>query len=54
MYFNFCKGNIFTEYNSNKEDLENRYGNVFFSYVYSQIDNNEKFINFTDENKPHF
>jgi hypothetical protein len=52
MYFNFCRGNIFTEFNSNNEDLENWYGNGSFSNVYSQSDNNETFINFTDEKKP--
>ncbi len=54
MYFNFCKGNIFTEFNQNNEDLENWYGNSSFSNVYSQSDNNETFINFTDEKKPDF
>ncbi|RTY80582.1 hypothetical protein EKL97_10945 [Flavobacterium sp. LS1P28] len=54
MYFNFCRGNIFTEYNSNNEDLENWYGNGSFSNVYSQSDNNETFINFTDEKNPDF
>lgn len=52
MYFNFCRGNIFTEFNSNNEDLENWYGNGSFSNVYSQSDNNETFLNFTDEKKP--
>lgn len=54
MYFNFCRGNIFTEYNSNNEDLENWYGNGSFSNVYSQSVNNETFINFADEKKPDF
>ena len=54
MFFNFCRGNIFTEYNSNNEDLENWYGNGSFSNVYSQSDNNETFVNFTDEKKPDF
>lgn len=54
MYFNFCKGNIFTEFNQNNEDLENWYGNSSFSNVYSQSGNNETFINFTDEKKPDF
>ena len=54
MYFNFCRGNIFTEFNSNNEDLENWYGNGSFSNVYSQSNNNETFINFSDEKKPDF
>ncbi len=54
MYFNFCKGNIFTEYNSNNEDLENWYGNSAFSNVYSQSDNKETFIDLFNEKKPDF
>lgn len=54
MYFNFCKGNIFTEYNSNNEDLENWYGNSAFSNVYSQSDNKETFIDFLDEKNPDY
>ncbi|MFV5690841.1 hypothetical protein ACM55K_02315 [Flavobacterium sp. LT1R49] len=54
MYFNFCKGNIFTEYNSNNEDLENWYGNSAFSNVYSQSDNKETFIDLINEKKPDF
>jgi hypothetical protein len=54
MYFNFCKGNIFTEYNSNNEDLENWYGNSAFSNVYSQSDNKETFIDLLNEKKPDF
>lgn len=54
MYFNFCKGNIFTEYNSDNEDLENWYGNSAFSNVYSQSDNKETFIDLFNEKKPDF
>lgn len=54
MYFNFCKGNIFTEYNSDNEDLENWYGNSAFSNVYSQSDNRETFIDLFNEKKPDF
>ncbi len=54
MYFNFCKGNIFTEYNENNEDLENWYGNSSFSNVYSKSDNNETFVNFSDEKNPDY
>jgi hypothetical protein len=53
-YFNLCKGNIFSEYNSNNEDLENWYGNVAFSNVYSQADNNETFVDFLNEKSPDF
>ena len=54
MYFNFCKGNIFTEHNSNNEDLENWYGNSAFSNVYSQSDNKETFIDLFNDKKPDF
>lgn len=54
MYFNFCKGNIFTEYNSDNEDLENWYGNSAFSNVYSQSDNKETFIDLFNDKKPDF
>ena len=54
MYFNFCKGNIFTEHNSDNEDLENWYGNSAFSNVYSQSDNKETFIDLFNEKKPDF
>lgn len=54
MYFNFCKGNIFTEYNSNNEDLEYWYGNSSFSNVYSKSDNKETFIDLFNDKKPDF
>ncbi|KVV13500.1 hypothetical protein [Flavobacterium sp. TAB 87] len=54
MYFNMCKGNIFTEYNSNNEDLENWYGNSIFFNVYSQTDNNETFIDIMNPKRPDF
>ncbi|MFV8346269.1 hypothetical protein [Flavobacterium sp. ZB4P13] len=54
MYFNFCKGNIFTEYNSNNEDLENWYGNSAFSNVYSKSDNRETFIDLFNDKKPDY
>ncbi len=53
-YFNLCKGNIFTEYNSNNEDLENWYGNVAFFNVYSKVENNDTFIDFLNEKSPDF
>ncbi|UFH36279.1 hypothetical protein [Flavobacterium acetivorans] len=54
MYFNFCKGNIFTEFNSNNEDLESWYGNSIFSNVYSKSDNKETFIDFLNDKRPDF
>ncbi len=53
MYFNNCNGNIFTEYNSNNEDLENWYGNQAFFNVYSKSSNTETFIDLS-EKKPDY
>jgi hypothetical protein len=44
MYFNNCKGNIFTDGESNNEDLENWYGNGLFKNVYSKGSDFETFI----------
>jgi hypothetical protein len=48
MYFNLCKGNIFTENNSDNSDLENWFWNSVFSNVYSQSSNIETFIDVTN------
>lgn len=54
MYFNNCNGNIFTEYNSNNEDLESWYGNSSFFNVYSKGIDAETFIDLKDSRKPDF
>ncbi|MCB0447486.1 MAG: hypothetical protein KDD03_08235 [Gelidibacter sp.] len=54
MYFNNCKGNIFTEHNSNNEDLENWYGNRAFFNVYSKASDSETFINSKNVKLPDF
>ncbi len=54
MYFNNCNGNIFTEYNSNNEDLENWYGNRAFFNLYSKGDDKETFINPENRKRPDF
>ncbi|MFV9550869.1 hypothetical protein [Algibacter sp. PT7-4] len=54
MLFNNCNGNIFIEYNSNNEDLENWYGNSAFFNVYSKSDNYETFIDTRNEKKPDY
>ena len=54
MYFNFCKGNIFTEFNSNNEDLESWYGSSAFFNVHAQSDNKETFVDFLNEKKPDY
>jgi len=53
-YFNLCKGNIFSEYNSNNEDLENWYGTVSFANVYSKAENNETFVDFFNNKSPDY
>ncbi|MFH4967636.1 hypothetical protein V8G61_05460 [Gaetbulibacter sp. M240] len=54
MYFNNCNGNIFVEYNSNNEDLENWYGNSSFLNVYSKSNNDETFIDINNKKRPDF
>lgn len=54
MYFNLCKGNIFTEYNSDNTDLESWYGNGSFSNYYSQGDNKETFIDIYNPKRPDY
>lgn len=54
LYINFCNGNIFTEFNSNNEDLESWYGNSIFFNVYSQSDNLETFVDFSNEKRPDY
>lgn len=54
LYINFCKGNIFTEFNPNNEDLENWYGNSAFFNVYDKKDNSEAFLDFSNEKRPDF
>ncbi|WP_396601282.1 hypothetical protein [Algibacter sp. R77976] len=54
MLFNNCNGNIFVEYNSNNEDLENWYGNSAFFNVYSKGDNYETFIDSNNKRTPDF
>lgn len=54
MYFNRCKGNIFTEHNSNNEDLENWYGNRVFFNVYSKGTDAETFIDLKNDKRPDY
>ncbi|OMP30021.1 hypothetical protein [Mangrovimonas sp. DI 80] len=54
MYFNNCNGNIFTEHNSNNEDLENWYGNRAFFNVYSKGSDSETFIDLANSKRPDF
>lgn len=54
MYFNFCNGNIFTEGNSNNEDLENWFGNSAFANVYYKGDNKETFIDLLNDKRPDY
>jgi len=54
MYFNKCRGNIFTENVSNNEDLENWYGNRSFFNVYSKGSDSETFIDPNNQDRPDF
>lgn len=54
MFFNLCNGNIFTEYNTNNEDLEHWYGNSLFFNVSAQSDNKETFVDIFNAKKPDF
>ena len=54
MYFNNCKGNLFTENSSNNEDLENWYGNRAFFNVYSEGPDSETFIDMKNSKRPDF
>jgi hypothetical protein len=54
MYFNNCKGNIFTEHNTNNADLENWYGNRAFFNVYSKAADSETFIDLKNSKRPDF
>lgn len=54
LYINFCKGNIFTEFNPNNEELENWYGNSAFFNVYDKKNNTEAFLDFFNEKRPDF
>jgi hypothetical protein len=54
MYFNNCKGNIFTENDTNNSDLENWYGNSAFFNVYSKGSDAETFIDAKNGKRPDF
>lgn len=53
-YFNNCKGNIFTKYNANNEDLESWYGSRAFDNVYSKGPDSETFIDINNKRNPDF
>jgi len=54
MYFNNCKGNIYSENMPNNEDLENWYGNSAFNNVYSYGSDSETFIDVKNLDNPDF
>ncbi len=54
-YFNNCKGNIFTQNNTNNEDLENWYGNSAFNNYYASGTNDvDTFIDINNLRDPDF
>jgi hypothetical protein len=54
MYFNNCKGNIFSDGSLNNEDLESYYGNSLFFNLQSKTSNLETFNDFDNPRKPDF
>ena len=54
IFFNNCKGNVFTESNANNEDIEDYYGDTAFSNVYSAGDNKETFIDIANNKQPDY
>lgn len=54
LYINSCKGNIFTEFNPNNEELENWYGNSAFFNVYDKQNNSEAFLDAFNDKRPDF
>lgn len=55
MHFLNCRGNIFTEYRDNNDDLENWFGNpAFFNFYDPNGVDNEIFIKMRDEKRPDF
>jgi len=54
MYFNFCKGNIFSGGSLNNEDLEAYYGTPVFFNLYAKTPNIETFNDFSNPRRPDF
>jgi hypothetical protein len=54
IYFNNCKGNIYTENNTNNEDLEDYYGNTAFGNTWHQGLNKETFIDIANPKQPDY
>jgi len=54
IYFNFCKGNIFSENDTNNEDLESWYGSSAFFNLYQNSSNAETFIDFANPKRPDY
>ncbi len=54
IYFNNCKGNIYTENNTNNEDLEDYYGNTVYGNTYNQGLNKETFIDIANPKQPDY
>ncbi len=54
IYFNNCKGHIYTENNTNNEDLEDYYGNSAYGNTWHQEANKETFIDIDNPKQPDF
>ncbi len=54
VFFNNCKGNIFTEYNANNTELEDWYGQNKFRNLYEQSENSQTFIDIKNARDPDY
>lgn len=54
IYFNNCKGNIYTENNTNNEDLEDYYGSTSYGNTHNEGANKETFIDIANPKQPDF
>jgi hypothetical protein len=55
IFFNNCKGNVFTESNANNEEIEDYYGNVAFGNTFNPDGaNKETFIDIANAKQPDF
>jgi hypothetical protein len=54
VFFNNCKGNIFTEFNANNTELEDWYGQNKFRNLYEQSENAQTFIDIKNARDPDY
>lgn len=55
IFFNNCRGNVYTESNANNDEIEDYYGNTAFSNVYDPAGvNKETFIDIANNKQPDY